>query len=141
LSVVRSSAFAAEAVAAIHRSFSPTFQPAAVFAALWAGVCKHVAATLYGVGARLDKSPELLFVLRGVDAGDLVHVAAGELAQAAADEPVRPLGGQDLSEVFGIELAQAAALVAPRPGSRTRRCRGNGTRSAFMARSSGHLRA
>ena len=29
----------------------------------WAGMCKHVAATLYAVGVRLDESPELLFVL------------------------------------------------------------------------------
>ena len=27
----------------------------------WAGMCKHVAATLYGVGARLDAQPDLLF--------------------------------------------------------------------------------
>ena len=32
-----------------------------------ADMCKHVAATLYGVGARLDEAPRLLFVLRGVD--------------------------------------------------------------------------
>ena len=33
----------------------------------WATMCKHVAAVLYGVGARLDTRPELLFELRGVD--------------------------------------------------------------------------
>ena len=38
----------------------------------WATMCKHVAATLYGVGARLDDRPELLFVLRGVDHRDLL---------------------------------------------------------------------
>jgi len=37
-----------------------------------ASMCKHVAATLYGVGARLDEQPELLFRLRGVDEGDLL---------------------------------------------------------------------
>src|SRR5437868_4808693 len=37
----------------------------------WADMCKHVAAALYGVGARLDKKPQLLFVLRDVDEGDL----------------------------------------------------------------------
>src|SRR5207245_7766421 len=37
----------------------------------WADLCKHVAASLYGVGARLDQKPELLFLLRGVDAADL----------------------------------------------------------------------
>ncbi|MEO6599561.1 MAG: SWIM zinc finger family protein, partial [Polyangiaceae bacterium] len=30
----------------------------------WAGLCKHLAAVLYGVGARLDTRPELLFTLR-----------------------------------------------------------------------------
>ena len=33
----------------------------------WAYMCKHVAAVLYGVGARLDSEPEMLFLLRGVD--------------------------------------------------------------------------
>jgi uncharacterized Zn finger protein len=34
-------------------------------------MCKHVAATLYGVGARLDAEPELFFRLRRVDQLDL----------------------------------------------------------------------
>ena len=42
----------------------------------WAGMCKHVAATLYGIGARLDLQPDLLFVLRKVDHLDLVARAA-----------------------------------------------------------------
>ena len=33
----------------------------------WASMCKHVAAVLYGIGARLDHQPELLFALRKVD--------------------------------------------------------------------------
>src|SRR5229473_374816 len=43
----------------------------------WADMCKHVAAVLYGVGARLDQKPELLFVLRGVDENELL-ASAGE---------------------------------------------------------------
>lgn len=39
----------------------------------WASMCKHVAATLYGVGARLDKDPMLFFALRGLDGQDLVR--------------------------------------------------------------------
>ena len=35
-------------------------------------MCKHAAAVLYGVGSRLDKSPELLFRLRGVDEAELI---------------------------------------------------------------------
>src|SRR3990172_13048281 len=38
----------------------------------WASMCKHVAAVLYGVGARLDERPELLFKLRKVDEKDLI---------------------------------------------------------------------
>src|SRR3990170_1697557 len=42
----------------------------------WAVMCKHVAAVLYGVGTRLDDSPEQLFRLRGVDHEELVDVSA-----------------------------------------------------------------
>ena len=38
----------------------------------WATMCKHAAAVLYGVGSRLDTSPELLFRLRGVDEAELI---------------------------------------------------------------------
>ena len=38
----------------------------------YASMCKHVAAVLYGVGARLDESPELLFRLRAVEATELL---------------------------------------------------------------------
>ena len=41
----------------------------------WADMCKHVAAALYGVGARLDEKPQLLFVLRGVDENELLASA------------------------------------------------------------------
>ncbi len=50
----------------------------------WAGLCKHAAAALYGVGARLDASPELLFTLRGVDHLELISQAteAGNVSRA-----------------------------------------------------------
>ncbi len=38
----------------------------------WATMCKHAAAVLYGIGSRLDDSPELLFRLRGVDEAELI---------------------------------------------------------------------
>ena len=41
----------------------------------YAGMCKHLAAVMYGVGNRLDSSPELLFVLRGVDHLELIEQA------------------------------------------------------------------
>jgi hypothetical protein len=37
-----------------------------------ASMCKPVAAVLYGVGARLDHSPELLFRLRAVDETEML---------------------------------------------------------------------
>ena len=46
-------------------------------------MCKHVAAVLYGVGARLDQQPELLFKLRGVDHEELI-AADAEAAVSAA---------------------------------------------------------
>jgi uncharacterized Zn finger protein len=69
----------------------------------WATMCKHVAATLYGVGARLDDRPELLFVLRGVDHMELAGeaVRAGALVKTAK----RPgLAESELAEVFGVDI-------------------------------------
>jgi uncharacterized Zn finger protein len=76
-----------------------------------AGVCKHVAASLYGVGARLDARPELLFHLRGVDPQDLIEQATEELA--AAPSAPGALAGDDLGALFGIELSAEPAVVAP----------------------------
>jgi uncharacterized Zn finger protein len=82
----------------------------------WADLCKHVAASLYGVGAKLDQNPALLFLLRGVDPADLI-------SKASAAEAVRQTPGQagaapamsetEVADVFGIELAPAAAISAP----------------------------
>lgn len=71
-----------------------------------ASLCKHLAAVLYGVGARLDTQPELLFLLRGIDHQELVSeaVAAATRVPAAAGDAT-PLGDAELAEVFGIEIA------------------------------------
>jgi uncharacterized Zn finger protein len=45
----------------------------------WAGMCKHVAAALYGAGARLDAVPGLLFALRGVDCAELIKGVGADL--------------------------------------------------------------
>src|SRR5690349_12769325 len=37
-----------------------------------AGMCKHLAAVLYGIGARVDEQPELLFRLHKVDEKELI---------------------------------------------------------------------
>lgn len=79
----------------------------------WATMCKHVAAVLYGVGARLDEQPELLFTLRQVDANDLVTQAV-ELPVQVKKAPHRAkvLDENELADVFGIEMAVAEAPPA-----------------------------
>ena len=59
----------------------------------WAGMCKHVAATLYGVGVRLEEKPELFFELRGVDHTELVGGAA-DAAPRLGDGAKGRRGGQ-----------------------------------------------
>jgi uncharacterized Zn finger protein len=73
-----------------------------------AGLCKHLAAVLYGVGNRLDNSPELLFILRNVDHLELVSqaVAEGNLDQTLDAGKDDALVGSDLGEIFGIDLDQ-----------------------------------
>jgi uncharacterized Zn finger protein len=82
-----------------------------------AWLCKHLAAVLYGVGARLDQEPELLFVLRGVDQMDLISEAGhgGTIGDAAP--PANVLKEESLSGIFGIEMdgnSHAAHTVVPR---------------------------
>jgi len=74
----------------------------------WAGMCKHVAAVLYGIGARFDHQPELLFRLRAVDEMELI-VNAGKATPIAKQGPAagKLLGGEDLSEIFGLDMAEA----------------------------------
>lgn len=76
----------------------------------WAEMCKHVAAVLYGIGARLDHQPELLFLLRGVDEKDLIARAGKSLpASARAPTSAKVLGGEDLSDIFGLDMAEAVS--------------------------------
>jgi uncharacterized Zn finger protein len=67
-----------------------------------ARMCKHVAAVLYGIGARLDVHPELLFKLREVDQQDLVANASRRMTKPGTS---KLLEGENLSELFGIEIA------------------------------------
>ena len=81
----------------------------------WASMCKHVAAVLYGIGARLDEQPELLFALRKVDEKDLIAKAGKDLPLARKGPLAgKILGEKGLSELFGIELAEASAQPNPR---------------------------
>jgi uncharacterized Zn finger protein len=67
----------------------------------WAGLCKHLAAALYGIGARLDEKPELLFLLRGVDHTELLEGAPAGGGGGGAST----LDSADLADVFGIEIS------------------------------------
>ena len=74
----------------------------------WASMCKHVAASLYGVGARLDEDPSLFFELRRIKMDDLVTQAVKTSSQAllkkAESRSARVIDDEDLTEVFGIKL-------------------------------------
>jgi uncharacterized Zn finger protein len=81
-----------------------------------ASMCKHVAATLYGVGARFDRQPELLFLLRDADPQELIQ-QAGSMPVMNAQTVLgkdQQLGSADLSALFGIEL-DAPPISAPSP--------------------------
>jgi uncharacterized Zn finger protein len=91
----------------------------------WAAMCKHVAAVLYGIGARFDSQPELVFTLRGVDAQELIAQAgqsiprgvkkAGKAKVLAADE--------DLSALFGLEIVNLPKRKYPSGSGNPRRNR------------------
>ena len=85
----------------------------------WADMCKHVAAVLYGVGARLDKKPELFFTLRGVDMQDLITAASASATAPLASAGDDTLAGADLAEIFGVEIetVPSPAAAAPRKTS------------------------
>jgi uncharacterized Zn finger protein len=86
----------------------------------WASMCKHVAAVLYGVGARLDRAPEMLFTLRGVDPAEMVEAAVEQPAKADKPRKGRMIASADLSAVFGVDIdmdgvsEEGAALPARR---------------------------
>jgi uncharacterized Zn finger protein len=83
----------------------------------WADMCKHVAAVLYGIGARLDQQPDLLFRLHNLDEKELIAGAGKDLPQAnKAPAATKVLRGEDLSALFGLDMAQSASAVAEMPG-------------------------
>jgi uncharacterized Zn finger protein len=71
-----------------------------------ARMCKHVAAVMYGVGNRLDSSPELLFILRGVDHKELIEQAI-PTAPVGTKAGAPTISTDDLGALFGIEMGDA----------------------------------
>ena len=86
----------------------------------WASMCKHVAAVLYGIGARLDHQPEMLFTLRKVDQRDLIAKAGSDLSKSRSGPAgTKVLASDDLAKMFDIEIAPTPrpkrAAVSPMP--------------------------
>jgi hypothetical protein len=85
-------------------------------------MCKHVAAVFYGIGARLDREPDLLFRLRDVDHRELI--AAPDAADLAASPGmgVKTIAEEDLAGIFDIEIdegqtaGQRVTRTTPKPG-------------------------
>lgn len=90
----------------------------------WASMCKHVAATLYGVGVRFDQDPALFFMLRGIKVeelvGDVVRKSADQLLKARGrGESTRlDLDNAGLGGLFGLELEGENPGVEKRAGRR-----------------------
>lgn len=74
----------------------------------WASMCKHVAAALYGVGARLDEDPAIFFVLRNADINQLISSAVAEKSKTLIEKSDiksnRTLNEEDISDMFGIDV-------------------------------------
>jgi uncharacterized Zn finger protein len=94
----------------------------------WADMCKHVAAALYGIGARLDEKPRLLFVLRGVDENELIARAGTDLPLSkATPHAAKVLDHGDVAALFGLEMAETASFdtpAAPERPPRTKAAKG-----------------
>ncbi len=84
----------------------------------WASMCKHVAATLYGTGARLDEKPDLFFKLRNVDVNDLISEAVKDSAKGllkkAETKTKKVIEDSDLSDIFGIDLDDDKIIDIPK---------------------------
>lgn len=83
-----------------------------------ASLCKHCAAVLYGVGARLDTKPELLFTLRGVSHLDLVDEAKVKIAVKPGASSALKADDATLSSIFGIDLGGSAPAATEPPKKR-----------------------
>ena len=72
----------------------------------WASMCKHVAAALYGIGARLDSDPMLFFELRDIDSKELVRKSVEQkldtMLKNAGKKSKREIAEKDISDIFGL---------------------------------------
>jgi len=100
----------------------------------WASMCKHVAAVLYGIGSRLDQRPELLFVLRGVDAADLI---SDGITLPAAHGGADGIAEEALAGIFGVDIDAGS----PPPAEPARKPRKGGKASNGRAGSSSRAKS
>ena len=82
----------------------------------YASMCKHIAAVLYGVGARLDEKPELLFRLRAVNENDLVANIDKALPMPKKGPFGKVLETDDVSALFGLDMAEVVAVAQTAAG-------------------------
>lgn len=72
----------------------------------WASMCKHVAAVLYGIGARLDVNPMLFFELRALDGRELIRKSMEQklasMMKNAGQKSRREIPEQDIANIFGL---------------------------------------
>lgn len=72
----------------------------------WAVMCKHVAAVLYGIGARLDENPFLFFTLRGIDVDHLIDTSLTNKVEAMLEHAdvrsERMLENTFIHDLFGV---------------------------------------
>lgn len=72
----------------------------------YASMCKHVAAVLYGIGARLDHNPLLFFDLRDIDAKDLIRKSMDQKIESmlrnAGKKSKREIASKDVQSIFGL---------------------------------------
>ncbi|MFP4673721.1 MAG: hypothetical protein ACLFO5_03925 [Opitutales bacterium] len=96
----------------------------------YADMCKHVAAALYGVGARLDSAPELLFKLRGVEQSELIAFEATTEALAGGRRSGRrrTLSADAIGSVFGIDTGEGEEQDVPPPAPK-KKCPGKTPRA------------
>jgi uncharacterized Zn finger protein len=86
----------------------------------YASMCKHIAAVLYGVGARLDERPELLFRLRAVDETELLSDLGSALPDTRTKrDTAQTLLGEDLAALFGLDMEESKGVAPSRPADAT----------------------
>jgi uncharacterized Zn finger protein len=103
----------------------------------WASMCKHVAATLYGIGTRLDDDAGLFFKLRKVKIDDLIQQTLKDqsyklLEKAQKMSPTK-IAESDLSSMFGIDMEETMDLDLPEAA---RKVSGAGKKSRKVAKQS-----